>query len=188
MKGASDALGFSPVRLFAPAKMKGMKTIETVTIVDSRDQVAGAAPRAEMRRRGLIHRVNYILVFNAAGEILAQRRTMQKDLYPGLVDLAAGGVVLDGEDYAESAARELREELGVAPPLAAQFDMWFEDAARTPPNRSWGRVFSCVHEGPFELQESEVASAEFMTVDAALSLAAGEVTPDSRQALLAHIL
>lgn len=165
-----------------------MEIVEIVTIIDSRDKVIDAVPRARMRRRGLIHRVNYILVFNAAGEILAQRRTMQKDLYPGMLDLAAGGVVLDGEGYADSAARELREELGVSPPLAAHFDMWFEDAARTPPNRSWGRVFSCVHDGAFALQAAEVAAVEFMPVEAALALPAAEVTPDSRQALLAHFL
>ena len=162
--------------------------MEIVTIVDSHDKVTDALPRAQMRRRALIHRVNYILVFNPAGEILTQRRTMQKDLYPGLTDLAAGGVVLAGESYRDSAARELREELGVSPQITEHFALWFEDAAQTPPNRSWGRVFSCIHDGPFQLQESEVASVEFMPVQTALNLDAATVTPDSRQALLAYVL
>ena len=164
---------------------------EIVSIVDCADSVTGALPRAQVRRRGVIYRVTYILVFNAAGEILVQRRTQSKDLYPGLLDLAAGGVVCEGEAYAQCAARELGEELGVAAPLTDHFALWFEDAAPTPPGppkRSWGRVFSCVHEGPFTLQASEVASAEFMAVDAALGLAVARVTPDSRQALVAYLL
>lgn len=163
-------------------------TTETVSIVDSSDRVTGAAPRPQMRERGLIYRVNYILLFNRAGDILVQRRTAGKDLYPGLLDLAAGGVLLAGEDYATSAARELQEELGVSPPLTAHFNLWFEDATHPPAKRTWGRVFSCTHEGPFTLQPSEVASVEFMPVQSALALDEAKVTPDSRQALVAYLL
>ncbi len=167
---------------------------ETVSIVDSSDAVIGALPRDEMRRRGLIYRVTHILVFNAAGEILVQRRTECKDIYPGLLDLAAGGVVRAGESYADSAARELAEELGVTPPLTAHFDLWFEDPDPAPsapparPKRNWGRVFSCAHEGPFSLQASEVAAAHFMPVKAALEMDSARVTPDSRHALVAYLL
>jgi len=165
---------------------------EIISIVDAADRVLGAAPRARLRRHqsppGLIYRVNYILLFNRDGRILVQRRAALKDLYPGRLDLAAGGVVCDGEGYEESAARELAEELGVSPPLTAHFDLWFEDAAQQPARRNWGRVFSAVHDGPFALQEAEVAAAEFITVDAALALPAAQVTPDTRQALLAYLM
>ena len=161
---------------------------EIVSIVDCTDSVTGALPRPQMRRRGLIYRVNYILVFNPAGEILVQRRTDDKDQYPGLLDFAAGGVVLEGEGYESSAARELAEELGVSAPLTPHFHLWFEDTAVTPAKRSWGRVFSCVHDGPFSLQPTEVVSAEFMPVDAALAIDPGKVAPDSRQALVAYLL
>ena len=161
---------------------------EIVSIIDSSDCVTGAAPRTEMRRRGLIYRVNYILLFNRAGEILVQRRTAGKDIYPGLLDFAAGGVVLAGEDYEASAARELKEELGITPPLTPHFNLWFEDTTHPPPKRNWGRVFSCVHEGPFTLQASEVASVEFIPVEHALEMDATEITPDSRQALVAYLM
>jgi len=162
---------------------------EIISIVDAADGVVGDAPRAQLRRQpGLIYRVNYILLFNRAGQILAQRRAAAKDLYPGRLDLAAGGVVCAGESYEVSAARELAEELGVSPPLRACFDMWFEDATQTPARRNWGRVFRAVHDGPFVLQESEVAAAEFMTVDDALALPAAHTTPDTRQALMAYFM
>ncbi len=161
---------------------------EIVSIVDCSDRVIDAVPRPEMRRRGLIYRVNYILVFNPAGEILVQRRTDSKDQYPGLLDLAAGGVVRAGESYEISAARELAEELGVSAPLTRHFDLWFEDATNTPVKRSWGRVFSCEHAGPFKLQASEVVSVEFMSVDDALGIDESQVTPDSRQVLVAYWL
>jgi 8-oxo-dGTP pyrophosphatase MutT (NUDIX family) len=160
---------------------------EQIVIVDSEDCVTGATTRAAMRVAGLIYRVNYILVFSSGGELLVQRRTASKDMYPGYLDLAAGGVVLAGESYELSAERELQEELGVSATLKKHFEFWFEDLDCEPANRNWGRVFSCVHDGPFSLQPEEVESAEFMRVEQALALNPSTVTPDTRQVLLAYL-
>ncbi|MBU0481583.1 MAG: NUDIX hydrolase YfcD [Proteobacteria bacterium] len=131
---------------------------EKVVIVDLENRVIGHAPRWVMREEKLIHRATYILVFNRRGELYVQKRTMTKDIYPGFYDLAAGGVVLDGESYDESARRELLEELGVSPPLNRLFDHFYSG----PHNQVWGRVYSCLHDGPFVLQVDEVESACFM--------------------------
>ena len=110
---------------------------ESVIIVDDRNRVVGAAPRQEMRRRRLPHRATFILVFDSKGQLLVQKRTLTKDLYPGYFDLAAGGVVVEGESYEDSAEREAEEELGIrGKPIEPQFDFYFEDAG----NRCFGRV------------------------------------------------
>jgi 8-oxo-dGTP pyrophosphatase MutT (NUDIX family) len=160
---------------------------EIVSIVDSTNSVIGAMPRNEMRGQSVIYQVTYILVFNTGGDLLVQRRTDIKDVYPGLLDFAAGGVVLAEESYEESAARELEEELGISVPLTRHFDIWFEDTTCSPANRNWGRVFSCVHDGPFSLQPSEVVSVEILPADKALAIDPGQVTPDSRQVLIAWL-
>lgn len=148
---------------------------EKVVIVDQDNRETGAVSRATMRRQNLIHRASYILVTNDAGEIFVQKRTMTKDIYPGYFDIAAGGVVLAGESYEESAARELREELGVSAPLVSHFDHYFEEAD----NRVWGRIFSCRHNGPFSLQAEEVEDGFFMSPAKVLAMAATEpFTPD----------
>lgn len=147
---------------------------EQVLIVDRENRPIGVAPRWEMRAGGLPHRAAYILVFNGAGELHVQRRTMTKDVYPGLLDPAAGGVVLAGESYEESAERELAEEMGIrGVALAAGFDFWFDE----PPVRVWGRVFVCRYDGPLVLQAEEVDSVCFLTPEAVLS-SAEMVTPD----------
>jgi 8-oxo-dGTP pyrophosphatase MutT (NUDIX family) len=160
---------------------------EIIYHVDARDKVIDSVSRGEMRADGLCHRVTYLLVFNNAGEILVQTRTDTKDWYPGSLDFAAGGVVLAGESYEVSGRRELEEELGITEPLEPQFDIYFEDNTTTPSTRSWGRVFTCTSEGPFELQVEEVAAAEFMSIDAVLGIDRSQVTPDTRQVLLAYI-
>ncbi len=149
---------------------------EIVQIVDENNQEIGALARGLMREQRLIHRACYILVFNGAGELFVQKRTMTKDIYPGYWDVAAGGVVLAGESYEKSAERELAEELGVSGVnLQFLFDQYYEDGG----NRVWGRIFTCFHEGPFTLQVEEVEYGRFMDPKIALEYSLVEpFTPD----------
>lgn len=153
---------------------------EQVQIVDRLNRITGTAPRSVMRRQGLPHRASYVLVFNDNDEFFLQKRTLTKDIYPGYWDVAAGGVVLAGESYEESAVRELAEELGITAPLTFLFDHYYEDNR----NRVWGRIFHCRHEGPFILQVEEVAFGRFITIDEALALSHNEpFTPDGVEIL-----
>jgi len=149
---------------------------EIIQIVDIDNKETDSVPRRVMREKGLIHRACYILVFNEQGQLFLQKRTATKDLYPSCWDIAAGGVVLAGESYGLSAERELLEELGVkAENFTHLFDQYFEEDE----NRVWGRVFSCVHNGPFVLQKEEVADGFFMDVAAIFELSSREdFTPD----------
>ncbi len=157
---------------------------ESVVIVDDRNRVVGALPREDMRRRRLPHRATFILVFDSKGRLLVQKRTLTKDLYPGYFDLAAGGVVVEGESYEDSAEREAEEELGICGvALERQFDFYFEDRG----NRCFGRVYACVCDGPFRLQPEEVVSVEFRPVDEVLGGAVAPVTPDTLEALKRYI-
>jgi len=96
--------------------------------------------------------------------------------------VAAGGMVQGDETYAESAARELEEELGVSGVELTAHEQFFFDQ---PGNRVWCAVFSAVWDGPLELQPEEVLEARFMPVQQALDESATEpYCPDSVAALL----
>ena len=154
---------------------------EIVEIVDRDNQPIGAVSRRIMRQQILIHRASYILVFNTEGALFLQKRTRSKDIYPGYWDLAAGGVVLAGESYEESAHRELREELGLTnAKLRFLFDQYYEDAG----NKVWGRIFSCTSNGPFILQAEEIDYGRFIPLTEIEQLHRSEpVTPDGLQLL-----
>ncbi len=158
---------------------------EIVAIVDRDNCPIGAVARRIMRQQKLIHRASYILVFNSDGELFIQKRTKNKDIYPGYWDLAAGGVVLAGESYEESAQRELREELGLLnSKLSFLFDQYYEDND----NKVWGRIFSCTSNGPFTLQAEEIDYGQFIPLVEIAQLHQTEsVTPDGLQ-LLRRIL
>jgi 8-oxo-dGTP pyrophosphatase MutT (NUDIX family) len=150
---------------------------EQVIVVDRENRVTGSTPRSRMRAGRLPHRASFVFVFRSSGKLVAQQRTATKDVYPGYLDLAAGGVVLAGESYDESAARELAEELGIrGVPLDPHFEFWFEDDFV----RVWGKAYSCVWDGPLALQPEEVAAVQEMAPETIL---AGEAdapfTPDS---------
>ena len=154
---------------------------EIIQIVDENNTEIAAVPRRIMREQNLIHRAAYILVFNKAGELFIQRRTMSKDIYPGYWDVAAGGVVLANESYEDSACRELEEELGIIDNnLEYCFDHYYENAD----NRVWGRVFRCINEGPFVFQATEVEYGMFVPIQTALGMSRKEsFTPDGIEIL-----
>ncbi len=147
------------------ARHRAASDAEQIAWVDADDQLLGALARAELRERGLIGRGTYILLFNSAGELCVHRRTLSKAIYPGYWDVAAGGMVQADESYAESAARELEEELGVSGVPLAEHEHFFFDQ---PGNRLWCAVFSAVWDGPLRLQPEEVLEARFVPVDQAL--------------------
>jgi 8-oxo-dGTP pyrophosphatase MutT (NUDIX family) len=153
---------------------------ERVMIVDRDNQPTGAVPRWQMREQGLIYRATYILVLNAGGALFVQLRSRSKDMYPGYYDAAAGGVILAGESYDESARRELREELGIASaPLDRLLDFYYADSQ----NRIWGRAYRCLAEGPFRLQQEEIDDGIFCSIADVLAGRYQPLTPDSRYVL-----
>lgn len=154
---------------------------EQVQIVDESNRETDVVPRRVMREKCLIHRASYVLVFNSKNELFIQKRTMTKDVYPGFYDIAAGGVVLAGETYFESATRELTEELGITGvDLTHHFDFFFEDMKNGKPvNRVWGDVWSCVYDGELRLQKEEVESGMFVDENQLFRMAETEkFTPD----------
>lgn len=86
---------------------------EILEVVDSQDKVIGTATRKEIHKLGLLHRAVHIFVFNQAGQIYIQRRSISKDRHAEKLDSSAAGHVDPGETYEQAAIRELQEELGI---------------------------------------------------------------------------
>lgn len=155
---------------------------EMVDIVDDDDQVVATVPRAEMRARRLQHRAVSIAVLGSDGRLLVHRRADTKDLWPGMWDLAAGGVVAAGESYETAARRELAEELGVeAEELELLGDGRFVDESVA----MIGRGFLTVHDGPFTFTDGEIAEVRWVTRPQLAELMAIErFVPDNVASLL----
>ncbi len=69
--------------------------------------------RDEVHKKGLWHRTVHIWILNSNKELLIQKRSLQKEVYPGLWDISCAGHLSSGEDCYSGAIRELKEELGL---------------------------------------------------------------------------
>jgi isopentenyldiphosphate isomerase len=96
---------------------------ELFDVVNEDDEVIDQQPRSVVHAKGLRHRAAHVLVFNSAGKVFLQLRSISKDNNPGVWDSACSGHVDAGETYTDAAARELMEEIGLAvkSPLEALF-------------------------------------------------------------------
>lgn len=86
---------------------------ELTEVVDELDEPVLVVSALEARRQKLLRRVVLVLLHDATGRLYLQRRSKQKNPYPGLWDVSASGHVRAGEAREDAARRELYEELGV---------------------------------------------------------------------------
>ena len=127
---------------------------ELFDVVDGQDRVTSQARRADVHAQKLLHRAIHVLVFDRAGRVFLQRRSMAKDVAPGRWDSSCSGHLDAGEDYDGAAVRELGEEIGLA--LSAPPERWLrlEACAQTGWEFVW--VYRLEHEGPFRLHPAEI--------------------------------
>lgn len=88
--------------------------MELWDLYDEKRQLTGATmkrgdPFPDDAYRLTVH----ICIFNSHGEMLIQRRSDTKNVWPSLWDISAAGCALSGEDAQTAAERELSEELGI---------------------------------------------------------------------------
>jgi 16S rRNA (adenine1518-N6/adenine1519-N6)-dimethyltransferase len=134
---------------------------ERFLVVDENDQPLGDAPRQEVHGNNLRHRAVHLFIFNPKGELFLQKRSRWKDRHPLLWDSSAAGHVEAGEDYDQTAMREIREELGVEATLTPVVKLPCSE--RTGWEFIW--LYRGEHEGPFTLARTEIEHGEFFPVE-----------------------
>lgn len=85
-----------------------------IAIVNDEDEIIGSAEKSEARKQNQIHRIVRVLLYDARGNVLLQKRHPKAQDSPNCWDFSAAGHVDEGEDYETAANRELQEELGLS--------------------------------------------------------------------------
>lgn len=138
-------------------------TDEDFEIVDETGRVIGMAKRSQCHGNPqLIHQSVHVLVFDRDGRLFLQKRSMRKDVQPGLWDTSVGGHMQPGERPEQAALREAREELGIQPP---RIEFAYQYLWRSEIETELVRAFGTVDEGPFTLEPSEIDEGRFWTFD-----------------------
>ncbi len=137
---------------------------EMFDVVDEEDRVVGLAPRGEVHAQGLRHRAVHLFVFNDAGEIFLQRRSLWKDDSPRRWGSSAAGHVDAGEEFRAAMEREITEELFLTPAEARAC----REIGTLPASRENGwefvRLFTLHHGGPLRCPPAEVEASAFFPI------------------------
>lgn len=147
----------------------GQDLNELFDVVDADDRVIGRAPRGEVHARGLRHRAVHMFVVNRAGRVFLHQRSLTKDTFPGLWNSSCAGHVGAGDDYDETARRELEEELGLHVPEAGFGDPALQPQrllkieARPETGEEFVWVYRVAAEGPFALNPDEIQHGDWFT-------------------------
>lgn len=109
--------------------------MEQFDIVDENGQPTGeTVERIFAHENGIRHRAAHIWIARkgeGGWQVLLQKRSMDKDSFPGMLDTSSAGHIQAGDEPLESAIRELFEELGIAAQkeelhFAGMFQIYFE--------------------------------------------------------------
>ena len=132
---------------------------EWFDIVDERANVIGKAPRSKVHGNpDMLHQTVHLHVFNSKNQLFLQKRSTNKDLYPGRWDTAVGGHVDSGESVEAALKRESMEELGI---VLNQIKPLFRYIMRNQWESELINAFELVHDGPFSLDEKEIETGRF---------------------------
>ena len=160
------------------------KPLELLDLLDENGE-----PSGQVRERTLVHlngdwhRTSHVWVVrrrrDGGHDLLLQKRSREKDSFGGCYDISSAGHIPAGQDYLESALRELKEELGIAAEpedlrLVGVHDGHYEGEfhGRIFKNHEKSHVFA--YEKPVEieklkLQKEEVESVKWMRIEDVLA-------------------
>ncbi|HEC98566.1 MAG TPA: NUDIX domain-containing protein [Nitrospirae bacterium] len=135
---------------------------EILEIVDKAGEVIGRASRAVIHGdNSLLHRVVHVIVVNSSGDILLQKRAMNKDVAPGRWDTSVGGHVDAGETVEEALEREMEEELGIR---GREIRFLYTYIHSNPYESELVSTYECLHEGPFNFSKEEIDEVRFRSL------------------------
>lgn len=87
---------------------------ELIDVLDNKGNKTGIIKKkSDIKKDGDYHRAIAVLVINSNNEILMQKRSSRKRIYPNLWSIFVKGHVQAGETSIDACIRELSEEVGI---------------------------------------------------------------------------
>lgn len=160
--------------------------MEFLDIVNENGEPTGeTVERETAHREGIPHRTSHVWLLRKKDsriQVLLQKRSKNKDSFPGCLDISSAGHIPAGCGYRESAVRELKEELGVTVSeeelvfcgtLPLKKDGFFHGSPFH--DRQISAIFVLwkdIEESCFILQEEELESVLWMDLEACMKAVA----------------
>lgn len=138
---------------------------ERLILVDSNDREVGALPKHDCHvGEGILHRAFSVFIFNSDGDVLLQKRSADKPLWPLYWSNACCSHPRQGEAMDIALERRMREELGIECALTFlykfEYQAAYEDVGS---ERELCSVYIGQSDGPFDPNRAELADLRFFT-------------------------
>ena len=99
---------------------------ENVVLVDRNDNPMGLMPKLEAHEKGVLHRAFSVFILNQKGQLMLQRRALDKYHSPGLWTNTCCSHPRESESNIEAGVRRLKEEMGFTTPLKPMFSFIYK--------------------------------------------------------------
>lgn len=140
-----------------------MEDNELLEVVTEDGEIIKTLPRSDIHGNpSLIHRVVHVLVFNSKGELILQKRSMNKDVAAGKWDTSVGGHVNCGETIDEAVIREMREELGI---INSKPKFLYTYIHSNPYETELVYTYSCIYDGELNFNRDEIDEIRLWRID-----------------------
>ena len=161
-----------------------MIELEIFDIVNEAGEPTGeTVERSEAHLKGIRHRTSHVWLLRRSGdivEVLVQKRSEDKDSFPGCYDISSAGHIPAGDDFIGSALRELSEELGLEL-SAGQLHFCGSKSVFTEAefygkpfrDNQFTRVYAVWYEpsmGDFRLQKEEISEVRWLKLSECIRL------------------
>lgn len=164
-KTVYKALALKPdVLLFDSSELQKLldEKLELLEVYDKKGKKIGIASRKATHSLHLIDKVAHVFVFNSKCELFLQKRTMNKDVYPGFYAPSASGHFALNDSPQQAGLRELEEEMGIK---AQKLDFLGCFKCFTPVMNEFIYVFMQVTDEPVKINQEEVSEAKFYSLE-----------------------
>lgn len=140
--------------------------MKEVILVNERDEVIGRMEKLEAHQKGLLHRAFSIFIFNAADELLLQRRAMDKYHSGGLWTNTCCSHPAPGEDIVEAAKNRLAEEMGFKTTLTAVRSFIYEtNFSNGLIEHEFDHIFTGIYNGQVHINTEEAMDFKWIAYD-----------------------
>lgn len=166
--------------------------MEYLDVVDENGIPTGkVVERGQAHREGILHHTSHVWVVRyhqGSVQILLQKRSENKDSFPGCYDISSAGHIPAGAGYEESAIRELGEELGLYVEPGELIDCGFHKSSAQEyfhgepfRNCEISKVFLLwrdIEESDFVIQEEEVDRVLWLDFDNCVDMVKNNTIPN----------
>jgi isopentenyl-diphosphate delta-isomerase len=100
---------------------------QKLILVNINDDILGLGEKSKCHEgEGILHRAYVIFIFNRENQLLVQKRSQYKKLWPGFWDNSCSSHPKEKESYRESGEKRLMEELGFTTQLTTLFKFYYK--------------------------------------------------------------